>query len=625
MSGKRILFIDGDEAFIRDIAGGVEHQGYVAVLTGSSVEGVELARTERPDLIVVSVELTPAAGWSVCTRLKKDEELKDIPLILTSSTSTQDTFEKHKKLKTRADEYLLKPYSVDELLRLAGPLLGVAEPVSEDDLIASDDEVLGGEYGAGSEEEIQVASDEPLANGHDLGDPLDPLDGGDPLGGGGDALLDEASLGELDSEDLEAPAAQGLSDSTSAEDMDAFEQSFDALSGADEPAPELPVQEQAYETAEGEQPLEAVAEGEGLNGFEAEAPLADFGDGLNLETAGDGEATASPPDEAFGTEELASPPEHPLDAEELLEVASEEPVAAQPPEVSFEDDQFDVPLETAPQPRQIVPASTQAAPAPVAVAPVAPMAVISAADSNRIAELEAQVASLDAELEGFRATEGNHHAELERLRAESNKKDEEAEKLQDQIRERDRQIRELKDSDSRASVEAAKSRDERIRKEAQLKALTQKTEQMSTNAQKLERDLATAREEAANVAPLQARVAELEQQLQVAQAAAAEAKSLRDDVEKGRRDLDRVRAAHGQAVIDLESTRSDLEASRIEATEAKRVGTEQTALAESLQKKLTVVEQQMNTFAAQAQAHGDRAGKARAQLLALAEELGLTH
>ena len=142
MARKRILFIDGDEPFVQDVANAARRRGYETIITASSTDGCELARSEHPDLIVVSVELTPTNGWSVCTKLKKDEELRGVPVVLTSSTSTPDTFEKHKKLKTRADDYLLKPYSGDDLIRVATQLLGAEEPV-EDDLVVQD-ETLGG-------------------------------------------------------------------------------------------------------------------------------------------------------------------------------------------------------------------------------------------------------------------------------------------------------------------------------------------------------------------------------------------------------------------------------------------------------------------------------------------------
>src|SRR2546428_6903377 len=86
---------------------------------------MSLAKKHNPDLIVVCVEAQPTNGYMLCTRLKKDDQLKDIPVILTSANATPDSFEKHKKLKTRAEEYLIKPFAPQAMLEKASQLLGV--------------------------------------------------------------------------------------------------------------------------------------------------------------------------------------------------------------------------------------------------------------------------------------------------------------------------------------------------------------------------------------------------------------------------------------------------------------------------------------------------------------------
>src|SRR5438132_922895 len=86
---------------------------------------MSLAKKDNPDLIVVCVEAQPTNGYMLCTRLKKDDQLKDIPVILTSANATPDSFEKHKKLKTRAEEYLIKPFAPQAMLEKASQLLGV--------------------------------------------------------------------------------------------------------------------------------------------------------------------------------------------------------------------------------------------------------------------------------------------------------------------------------------------------------------------------------------------------------------------------------------------------------------------------------------------------------------------
>jgi CheY-like chemotaxis protein len=79
-------------------------------------EALAYAKENRPSIMVLNVELPKVSGYTVCNKVKKDTGLRAVPLILTSSQATIDIFEQHKKLKTRAEEYLLKPYSSDDLL-----------------------------------------------------------------------------------------------------------------------------------------------------------------------------------------------------------------------------------------------------------------------------------------------------------------------------------------------------------------------------------------------------------------------------------------------------------------------------------------------------------------------------
>src|SRR5213076_3393052 len=122
---KRILVIDSDESFANVLAAAISKSGLVPLTATNSEHGMTLARQESPDLIVVCVEAQPTNGYMLCTRLKKDDQLKGIPVILTSANATPDSFEKHKKLKTRAEEYLIKPFAPYLMLEKASQLLGV--------------------------------------------------------------------------------------------------------------------------------------------------------------------------------------------------------------------------------------------------------------------------------------------------------------------------------------------------------------------------------------------------------------------------------------------------------------------------------------------------------------------
>src|SRR5215470_17673595 len=140
---KRILLIDSDESFVQGLAAAATANGFVTSTATNSEQGVQLAQRQNPDLIVVCVEAQPTNGYMLCTRLKKDERLMQIPVILTSANATPDSFEKHKKLKTRAEDYLIKPFAPQAMLQKAAQLLGMPAPIDGDGVAAADDESLG--------------------------------------------------------------------------------------------------------------------------------------------------------------------------------------------------------------------------------------------------------------------------------------------------------------------------------------------------------------------------------------------------------------------------------------------------------------------------------------------------
>src|SRR5436305_1569332 len=104
-----VLIIDAEEGFAGQLAASLRDHGLESQLTGDGKVGMDLAKAHEPQAIVLCVELPRMSGYSICAKLKKDAQLKSIPLIITSAEATPETFEHHKKLKTRAEEYLKKP------------------------------------------------------------------------------------------------------------------------------------------------------------------------------------------------------------------------------------------------------------------------------------------------------------------------------------------------------------------------------------------------------------------------------------------------------------------------------------------------------------------------------------
>ncbi len=159
---KKILLIDSDESFAQGLSNAMKARGFSARLATDSEQGMSMAKEQGPDLIVVCVEAQPTNGYMLCTRLKKDDQLKSIPVILISSTATADSFEKHKKLKTRAEEYLIKPFAPQAMLEKASQLLGVklgAGSGGDEEIVSVEDEPLGlADLGDGEDEPISLSA-----------------------------------------------------------------------------------------------------------------------------------------------------------------------------------------------------------------------------------------------------------------------------------------------------------------------------------------------------------------------------------------------------------------------------------------------------------------------------------
>lgn len=158
----RALIIDKDEAVAGQLADALIRRSYEVDVCATGREGIDRARATMPDVVVLCVELEDTSGYSVCAKLKKDADLKVIPLVITSEKATQETFEHHQKLKTRAQRYVMKPFDSEALAEELGQLVGppAADTAEE---VALEDVELVDVVDAGVELDAAIASltDEP--------------------------------------------------------------------------------------------------------------------------------------------------------------------------------------------------------------------------------------------------------------------------------------------------------------------------------------------------------------------------------------------------------------------------------------------------------------------------------
>jgi DNA-binding response OmpR family regulator/chromosome segregation ATPase len=141
----KVLVFESDAAFAGELRTELARLGMVAQVVDDGYAGLMAAASERPDLILLSIELPRMNGFSVCNKLKKDPSLKDVPLIIMSTDSSEETFDQHRKLRTRAEDYVRKPIAFGELLEHMRPFVkvenGRPSAGSDDDAIIIDDEI----------------------------------------------------------------------------------------------------------------------------------------------------------------------------------------------------------------------------------------------------------------------------------------------------------------------------------------------------------------------------------------------------------------------------------------------------------------------------------------------------
>src|SRR5208283_4161496 len=140
MATRTLLCVEPDQAALQVLSATLAPYGFEITNITNGDEAVEWSRKNLPALIIVSVE-PKKVGYAICNKLKRSAELKNIPLILTSSDEVPAKFEQHKTFKLRADEYIFKPFDADELCRKVDTLLGLGVPAastSEEMLLSSD-------------------------------------------------------------------------------------------------------------------------------------------------------------------------------------------------------------------------------------------------------------------------------------------------------------------------------------------------------------------------------------------------------------------------------------------------------------------------------------------------------
>ena len=119
---KTVLIVEDNELNMKLFNDLLEASGYRTLQTRNGFEAIELARTHRPDLILMDIQLPEVSGLDVTRWIKEDDELKAIPIIAVTAFAMKGDEERIRAGGCEA--YISKPISVTKFLETVRHYLG---------------------------------------------------------------------------------------------------------------------------------------------------------------------------------------------------------------------------------------------------------------------------------------------------------------------------------------------------------------------------------------------------------------------------------------------------------------------------------------------------------------------
>jgi two-component system response regulator MprA len=114
----KIMVVDDDEKIIAFLKRALQFEGYKVEAAESGEEGLKIAKTWQPDLVILDILMPLMDGWEMCRRLRMDS---DVPVLML--TAKDDVADRVRGLDLGADDYLVKPFALEELLARIRSLL----------------------------------------------------------------------------------------------------------------------------------------------------------------------------------------------------------------------------------------------------------------------------------------------------------------------------------------------------------------------------------------------------------------------------------------------------------------------------------------------------------------------
>ncbi|MEX2143193.1 MAG: response regulator transcription factor [Anaerolineales bacterium] len=124
---SRILVVDDEPRFVRLVEANLQTKGFEVLKATNGKEAVDLAVAEKPDLILLDVMMPEMDGFQACERIR---EFSTVPIIML--TAKGDEEHRVRGLNLGADDYVVKPFSANELIARVQAVLRRAQRTASD-------------------------------------------------------------------------------------------------------------------------------------------------------------------------------------------------------------------------------------------------------------------------------------------------------------------------------------------------------------------------------------------------------------------------------------------------------------------------------------------------------------
>jgi CheY-like chemotaxis protein len=131
MSKKTILYVDDENDIRLVVRASLEDAGYRVLTAANAEEGLKVAFTEFPDLIITDVMMPGESGYSLCKKLKEDPSTAKIPVVFLTVMDNENT-----AMEAGGTAFLSKPFDEQQLRSTVSTLLNASDGRVELDLAA---------------------------------------------------------------------------------------------------------------------------------------------------------------------------------------------------------------------------------------------------------------------------------------------------------------------------------------------------------------------------------------------------------------------------------------------------------------------------------------------------------